>query len=69
MAVEGNCNSQFNPALFPPSDLWQFPLTNAFCALFSERVTFPYQTDFLSVTGAEEEQVFLHGRRGDLHKC
>lgn len=33
-AIEGNCHSQLNPTLFPSSDLWQFPLTNALWAFF-----------------------------------
>lgn len=74
MAVEGNCHSQLNPTLFPPSNLWQFPLTNALCAFFSERLTFPYQIGFLSVTVAEQERVFLHGRHAGIsrsaeHQC
>lgn len=34
MSEEGGCHSQLKPTLFPPRDLWLFPLANAFCLFF-----------------------------------
>lgn len=34
MSGEGTCHSQLKPTLFPPRDLWLFPLANGFCAFF-----------------------------------